>query len=89
MLSTLQDQLNNNVELNEFKNRLEVGLDNAKSGLSNMNNSSFNENNSRSNNSTTNNVINNFTQNINAPKQPSRIELYRQTRNLLALKGGN
>ncbi len=89
LLSTLQDQLNNNVELNEFKNRLEVGLDNAKSGLSNMNNSSFNENNSRSNNSTTNNVINNFTQNINAPKQPSRIELYRQTRNLLALKGGN
>lgn len=29
-----------------------------------------------------------FTQIINAPKQPSRIELYRQTRNLLALKGG-
>ena len=26
----------------------------------------------------------NFTQIINAPKQPSRIELYRQTRNLLA-----
>lgn len=30
----------------------------------------------------------NYTQIINAPKQPSRIELYRQTRNLLALKGG-
>ena len=31
----------------------------------------------------------NFTQIINAPKQPSRIELYRQTRNLLAYaKGG-
>lgn len=36
---------------------------------------------------TTSNV-NNFTQIINAPKQPSRIELYRQTRNLLNLKGG-
>ena len=30
----------------------------------------------------------NYTQIINAPKQPSRIELYRQTRNLLALTGG-
>lgn len=30
-----------------------------------------------------------FTQIINAPKQPSRLELYRQTKNLLALKGGN
>lgn len=29
-----------------------------------------------------------FYQTINAPKQPSRIELYRQTRNLLALAGG-
>lgn len=29
-----------------------------------------------------------YTQIINAPKQPSRIELYRQTRNLLALTGG-
>lgn len=38
-------------------------------------------------NSTTNNVNNNFTQIINAPKQPSRAELYRQTRNLLNLKG--
>lgn len=29
--------------------------------------------------------VNNFTQNIYAPKQPSRLELYRQTKNLLAL----
>lgn len=33
-------------------------------------------------------IINNYNQVINAPKQPSRIELYRQTKNLLALKGG-
>lgn len=34
-------------------------------------------------------TVNNFTQIINAPKQPSRIELYRQTRNLLNFdKGG-
>lgn len=33
--------------------------------------------------------VNNFTQIINAPKQPSRIELYRQTKNLLAMRGGH
>lgn len=33
-------------------------------------------------------VTNNYTQIINAPKQPSRIELYRQTKNLLAMRGG-
>lgn len=37
---------------------------------------------------TNNSNVNNFTQIINAPKTPSRIELYRQTRNLLDLKGG-
>ena len=42
-------------------------------------------NNSRLNTSN----VTNYTQNIYAPKQPSRIELYRQTRNLLAYsKGG-
>ncbi len=39
-----------------------------------------------------NSNVNNFTQVINAPKQPSRIELYRQTKNLINLfdnaKGG-
>ena len=35
-------------------------------------------------NNTTSNV-NNYTQVINAPKQPSRLELYRQTKNLLNL----
>ena len=33
-------------------------------------------------------VTNNYVQTINAPKQPSRLELYRQTKNLLSLKGG-
>ena len=45
-----------------------------KNNASNINNIS---------NSTSN--VNNFTQVINAPKQPSRLELYRQTRNLLNL----
>lgn len=41
--------------------------------------------------STTNNIsnttsnTNNFTQIINTPKQPSRLQLYRQTKNLLNL----
>ncbi|MBQ9700084.1 MAG: hypothetical protein IJV71_05615 [Lachnospiraceae bacterium] len=33
-------------------------------------------------------TTNNFTQIINAPKQPSRLELYRQTKNLLGYTGG-
>lgn len=43
-------------------------------------------NNINTNNSSNSNY--NFTQVINAPKQPSRIELYRQTRNLLAYAKG-
>ena len=35
--------------------------------------------------SNTTSNVNNFTQVINAPKQPSRLELYRQTKNLLNL----
>lgn len=35
----------------------------------------------------TKSVINNFTQVINAPKTPSRIDLYRQSKNLLSMKG--
>lgn len=38
-------------------------------------------------NGISNSNVNNFTQVINAPKSPSRIELYRQTKNLLALRG--
>lgn len=40
------------------------------------------------NNSRSRSFVQNFTQNINAPKAPSRIELYRQTKNLLALAEG-
>lgn len=35
--------------------------------------------------SNTTSNVNNFTQVINAPRQPSRLELYRQTKNLLEL----
>ena len=37
---------------------------------------------------TSNTTTTSYTQIINAPKAPSRIEIYRQTKNLLALKGG-
>lgn len=39
-----------------------------------------------SNVSNTTSNINNYTQIINAPKQPSRLDLYRQTKNLLNLR---
>lgn len=38
-------------------------------------------------NTNNNSTVNNFTQVINAPKTPSRRELYRDSKNLLALKG--
>lgn len=43
---------------------------------------------STSNSNTSSNNVQNFTQIINAPKEPSRIELYRQTRNLLEYAKG-
>lgn len=39
-----------------------------------------------SNVSNTTSNVNNYTQIINAPKQPSRLELYRQTKRLLNLR---
>ena len=42
-------------------------------------------NNSNSSNNTK--IINNFTQNNNSPKSLSRLEIYRQTKNLLDYKG--
>lgn len=46
-------------------------MQNSMSGINNISNTTSN--------------VNNYTQIINAPKQPSRLELYRQTRNLLNL----
>lgn len=81
VISTLNNELDSDIgsnltsRLNGLKNGIATSTNGIRSNLDNMstvNNSS----------STTSNV-NNFTQNIYAPKQPSRIELYRQTRNLL------
>lgn len=57
---------------NEMKDQLK------QQNTSNINNISNNTSNNTSN-------VNNYTQIINAPKQPSRLELYRQTKNLLNL----
>lgn len=56
--------------------------------LNEMKNNSMSGVGSNLGNNLTNSNVNNFTQIINAPKSPSRIEIYRQTRNLLELKGG-
>ena len=81
---TLVDTLNNELDfnlntsltgsLNGIRNNLATSTSNLRtsSNAGNINNSSSSKS-----------VVNNFTQNINAPKQPSRIEIYRQTRNLL------
>lgn len=52
-------------------NEMKDQMQNSMSGINNISNTTSN--------------VNNFTQIINAPKQPSRLELYRQTRNLLNL----
>lgn len=83
IISKLQDQLSNNVELNGFKNNLEVGLNKAKSSLSALNNTTSRNGLLSNSRNITNSNVNNFTQNIYAPKTPSRIELYRDARNLL------
>ena len=41
-----------------------------------------------SNSDITGGVVNNFTQVINSPKQLSRLEIYRQSKNLLGYAGG-
>ncbi|MCC8068290.1 MAG: hypothetical protein LIO71_00755, partial [Ruminococcus sp.] len=45
------------------------------------------QNGSTFNNSTSSNVVNNFYQTNNSPKSLSRLEIYRQSKNLLSLKG--
>jgi hypothetical protein len=52
-------------------NEMKEQMKSSMSGINNISNTTSN--------------VNNYTQIINAPKQPSRLELYRQTRNLLNL----
>lgn len=81
MRDTLENQLQDEIGI-------PISVENAKSSLSQLKNNLANSlprNNSVSNSITNSN---NFTQIINAPKQLSRIEIYRQTKNLLEYKGG-
>lgn len=90
VIDTLNDELSNNVDVLSIKTNLEDNIGKVKSSLSNLNVPSIASpvGVNSGNNTTSNSVVNNFNQVINAPKQPSRIELYRQTKNLLNLKGG-
>lgn len=78
LVGNLNKSLSGKVEIGSLKNGL-------LSNISDIKGSRISENNN-TNNMINNSKTNNFTQIINAPKQPSRIELYRQTRNLLDLK---
>lgn len=87
VLSSLQNELNQNVDLMNIKSNLQQGLTAAKSSLSNLSVPSLSSMNPSA--GINNSKVNNFTQNIYAPQQPSRIEIYRQTKNLLEMaKGG-
>jgi len=71
-------------DIDAFSNKVANNLGNIKSGLTL--NSGVNA--GSSSGGSVGGVINNFTQVINAPKQPSLEDLYRRTGNLLDLKGG-
>ena len=73
---------NNTQWITELANKIYNVMN--KDFLSGVNNGN-NVNNLQTNNVT--NVYNTYNQTINAPKSPSRIELYRDTKNLLSLKG--
>lgn len=81
---TLVDTLNNELDFN-LNTSLTGSLNGIRSNLATSTNNLRTSSNAGNinNSSSSKSVVNNFTQNINAPKQPSRIELYRQTRNLL------
>lgn len=72
-------------DLNKFVAGLQANISDIQGGLS-LPVSTGNRGVMSNNNSVVNNTYN---QVINAPKQPSRIELYRQTKNLLAMRGGH
>lgn len=73
---------------------ISVGVDkNAKTALASVKNLSMDMLSSardglNSNSDITGGVVNNFTQVINSPKQLSRLEIYRQSKNLLGYAGG-
>lgn len=88
IVSTLKDELSETIKLPEINtSNLKLAKSNLKSFNSNLNNT-LNGGLFGSGTASNTSNVNNFTQIINAPKAPSRIELYRQTRNLLELKGG-
>ena len=80
VISELNNELNQETDLKINTNFSEK--------LNDVKNSLFSINSSLAPNYTevpSNSTVNNFNQVINAPKQPSRLELYRQTKNLLNL----
>lgn len=82
-IAKVVEELKKQLDISELINALRGNVGGMLAGLTAGNGALNNSvNNAR-------NTVNNFTQVINAPQQPSRAELYRQTRNLLALKGGN
>lgn len=93
VLSNLKNELSENVEIQGMVDNVKSSLNKAKNSINNLNVPQLQlagvggvGNNAISTNSTV--VNNNFNQTINAPKQPSRAEIYRQTKNLLKLVGG-
>lgn len=89
ILTNLNEELEKNTTFQDLTQNVKDSFAKVKHSVSGLGISKIDTGSSGVNNTTTNNnVNNNYTQIINAPKQPSRLEIYRQSRNLLSLKGG-
>lgn len=90
VIGNLTDELSENVEVQDMINNIKTSISKARSSISSMSVPNLSTTNGATGNAaTTKNIVNNYNQVINAPQQPSRAELYRQTKNLLELaKGG-
>lgn len=73
---------NSNTAIRSVKNLANEMVTTAKSGLNNVSSSLT------ANQGTGGNIINNYNQTINSPKSLSRLEIYRQSKNLLGYAGG-
>lgn len=89
IITTLQDELNENVEIQNLTTDFKKQLGDIKGVASNLSVPTLNSNAVNSgvseSNSIQNSNVTNFTQINNSPKPLSRAEVYRQTKNVLAL----
>lgn len=86
VLNNLNEELQNDTKFTSLTDNIKKATSKVKESVFSLVSGNQSSSTNVQNQTTNNNVINNFTQNINSPKPLSRVEVYRQTRNLLELK---